>query len=167
MTREEAIKWVQLDIDMAKFDPTTGEDAYLNDDAKNVIEAQEMAISALKAQMDGDVVSRNAIIKKLNAMDRYKVNELVLCDTDEKFPKNEVFIVDDVYEGIVEQLPSAQQWIPCSERLPDQNGKYLVVGRQKAINILKFDGGRWYGKWGVVAWMPLPSPYERRYQTDG
>ena len=54
---------------------------------------------------------------------------------------------------------SAQQWIPCSERLPDQNGKYLVVGRQKAINILKFDGGRWYGKWGVVAWMPLPSPY--------
>ena len=24
-------------------------------------------------------------------------------------------------------LPSAQQWIPCSERLPDQNGKYLVV----------------------------------------
>ena len=56
-------------------------------------------------------------------------------------------------------LPSAQQWIPCSERLPDQNGKYLVVGRQKAINILKFDGGRWYGKWGVVAWMPLPEPY--------
>ena len=53
---------------------------------------------------------------------------------------------------------SAQQWIPCSERLPDQNGKYLVVGRQKAINILKFDGGRWYGKWGVVAWMPLPEP---------
>ena len=60
---------------------------------------------------------------------------------------------------ILNGLPSAQQWIPCSERLPDQNGKYLVVGRQKAINILKFDGGRWYGKWGVVAWMPLPSPY--------
>lgn len=52
------------------------------------------------------------------------------------------------------------RWIPCSERLPDQNGKHLVVGRQKAINILKFDGGRWYGKWGVVAWMPLPKPYE-------
>ena len=57
-------------------------------------------------------------------------------------------------------MPSAQQWIPCSERLPDQNGKYLVVGRQKAINILKFDGGRWYGKWGVVAWMSLPKPYK-------
>ena len=62
-------------------------------------------------------------------------------------------------ETTIRLLPAAQQWIPCSERLPDQNGKYLVVGRQKAINILKFDGGRWYGKWGVVAWMPLPSPY--------
>ena len=61
--------------------------------------------------------------------------------------------------------PSAQQWIPCSERLPDQNGKYLVVGRQKAINILKFDGGRWYGKWGVVAWMPLPSPYREETES--
>ena len=70
---------------------------------------------------------------------------------------------DSICEGQATEalcdLPSAQQWIPCSERLPDQNGKYLVVGRQKAINILKFDGGRWYGKWGVVAWLPLPSPY--------
>lgn len=63
-------------------------------------------------------------------------------------------------------LPSAQQWIPCSERLPDQNGKYLVVGRQKAINILKFDGGRWYGKWGVVAWMPLPDCYQGENAND-
>ena len=62
--------------------------------------------------------------------------------------------------GVIKDVPSAQQWIPCSERLPDQNGKYLVVGRQKAINILKFDGGRWYGKWGVVAWMPLPDWYK-------
>jgi len=68
--------------------------------------------------------------------------------------------------NVINNQPSAQQWIPCSERLPDQNGKYLVVGRQKAINILKFDGGRWYGKWGVVAWMPLPSPY-REEATDG
>ena len=64
-----------------------------------------------------------------------------------------------LFAQVVKDMPSAQQWIPCSERLPEQNGKYLVVGRQKAINILKFDGGRWYGKWGVVAWMPLPSPY--------
>ena len=75
--------------------------------------------------------------------------------------------LNDTYQAQVKalkELPSAQQWIPCSERLPDQNGKYLVVGRQKAINILKFDGGRWYGKWGVVAWMPLPEPYKDKHE---
>ena len=65
-----------------------------------------------------------------------------------------------VKNAIVDIIPFEQQWIPCSERLPNQNGKYLVVGRQKAINILKFDGGRWYGKWGVVAWMPMPDVYK-------
>lgn len=62
MTREEAIKWIRLDIDMAKFDPSTGEDAYLNDDAKKVIEAQKMAIKALE-QPDPceDAVSREAV----------------------------------------------------------------------------------------------------------
>ena len=55
-----------------------------------------------------DAVSRNAIIQKLNTMDRYVSEELILCDTDKKFPKNEVFIVDDVYEEIVENLSSVQ-----------------------------------------------------------
>ena len=50
MTAQEAIKWIRLDIEMAKFDPNTGEEAYLNEDAKNVIEAQEMAIKALEKQ---------------------------------------------------------------------------------------------------------------------
>lgn len=49
---------------------------------------------------------KNAIIQKLNEMDRYVSTELRLCDTDKKFPQNEVFIVDDVYE-IIEQLPPA------------------------------------------------------------
>lgn len=59
-----------------------------------------------------DAVSRNAIIRALNTMDRYVSDELTLCNTDRKFPKNEVFIVDDVYEEIVERLPSVQP-DPC------------------------------------------------------
>ena len=91
---------------------------------------------------------------------------ITLPVTPKEYREYQTYNFDDAYEQgwddlqkCIESLPSAQQWIPCSKRLPDQNGKYLVVGRQKAINILKFDGGRWYGKWGVVAWMPLPSPY--------
>ena len=51
------------------------------------------------------------------------------------------------------------KWIPCGERLPEKNGKYLITGRQGAVNILLFEDGRWYGRRGVVAWLPLPEPY--------
>lgn len=84
-------------------------------------------------------------------------NDIEFCEEEEKLI---IRFLKDTAESFMRENQSAQQWIPCSERLPDQNGKYLVVGRQKAINILKFDGGRWYGKWGVVAWMPLPDCYQ-------
>ena len=57
------------------------------------------------------LIDENTIIKMLNTMDRYTSEELTLCDTDKMFPKNEVFIVDDVFEGL-EELPSAQL-SPC------------------------------------------------------
>ena len=50
MTNNEAAKWIQLYIGLAKIDPLTGEAAYLNDDDKKTIEAMEMAINALTAQ---------------------------------------------------------------------------------------------------------------------
>jgi len=68
----------------------------------------------------------------------------------------------------LEKLPSAQQWIPCSERLPEESGLYIVtnVGRwvepvgTRYYNI-RADGGFWSGHPGhkVLAWMPLPKPY--------
>lgn len=48
MTRGEAIDWLRLDIDMRRYDPLTGEEEILNDDAKKVTEAEEIAIEALK-----------------------------------------------------------------------------------------------------------------------
>ena len=67
-----------------------------------------------------DCVSRNSIIEVLNKMDRYVANELTLCDTGKKFPKNEVFIVDDVYDEITEQLPSVYP--------KQKTGRWVVKG---------------------------------------
>ena len=102
-----------------------------------------------------DLISRQAAIDEVNRLAKF------FWEKWHEYAPSTIAVTEALKE-----IPSAQQWVPCSERLPDQNGKYLVVGRQKAINILKFDGGRWYGKWGVVAWMPLPSPY-REEATDG
>ena len=59
------------------------------------------------------------------------------------------------------------QWIPCSERLPDgQEGNYLVSGSGK-IWICEFVKMGVVRGWSnsannpvVQAWMPLPKPYK-------
>lgn len=60
------------------------------------------------------------------------------------------------------------QWIPVTERLPEESGLYIVtnVGRwaepvgTRYFNVRE-DGGFWSGHPGdkVLAWMPLPEPY--------
>lgn len=63
-----------------------------------------------------------------------------------------------------------QQWIPCSEVLPSENGDYLVTYRwigtysceaYLEIGIDEWRKGEWVEKptaWEVLAWMPLPEP---------
>ena len=60
---------------------------------------------------------------------------------------------------------TAQHWIPCSERLPEKDGKYLVTHRkfgklEATWNI--FYGGdhdSWLWNDEIIAWMPLPDPW--------
>lgn len=67
-------------------------------------------------------------------------------------------------------LPSAQpepHWIPCSERLPDKEGAYIVtndVGGASGIIFDAFfycDDGEptWLLSQNAKAWMELPEPY--------
>ena len=57
------------------------------------------------------------------------------------------------------------KWIPCSERLPDEKGEYLLTLEMRdgtyECDMDKFNGKKWqyYHKGEVVAWMPLPKPY--------
>jgi len=73
-------------------------------------EAPYKAGKKQEPKTNGNCINKQAVIEVLNTMDRYVSEELTLCDTNKKFPANEVFVVDDVYEKIVEQLPSAQHY---------------------------------------------------------
>lgn len=79
---------------------------------------------------------------------------------------------------------SEKQWIPCSERLPNTNGCYLVWrphffgGEIGMPSICYFDGqNTWHDSYGVdfervlssddvTAWMPLPEPW-REEKVEG
>jgi hypothetical protein len=85
---------------------------------------------------------------------------------------------DDIeaFEKIIEAIPTAdrpQEWIPCSERLPSEQGQYLVTfplcNGEPWVYILSFNKGKFYetdDEWGdveyddVTAWMPLPKPWK-------
>lgn len=70
----------------------------------------------------------------------------------------------------ISSLPPAKQWIPCSERLPEEDGQYLVTldfawGKEIEMgDWFIFEDG--HGEWVnpnshvTVAWMELPKPYD-------
>lgn len=83
---------------------------------------------------------------------------------------------DKVYEEhklileLLEQQPKVGHWIPVSERLPEESGRYLIsvldgVGRRTTVAPYQPRYKAWtmtgrMAYWKVIAWMPLPEPYE-------
>ena len=82
----------------------------------------------------------------------------------------------------IEALPPAQQWIPCSERLPHGSCSDLVnvsIHDDSGDTPFDYTSCGWVTTDGeywivdneinnhVIAWMPLPEPYtERREEHD-
>lgn len=70
-------------------------------------------------------------------------------------------------DEIVSEL-NAQQWIPVSERLPEENSNNILVyfddGEFTVADFEKWDKGKYKGEWHyfceftgeVTHWMPLP-----------
>ena len=85
---------------------------------------------------------------------------------------------EEEQQKAIEQLKSLQ-WIPCSERLPENSDEvlttYIVNGNKnkrytETATYYDGDDGYWSSPWDeyrvagtridVIAWMPLPKPYK-------
>lgn len=100
-----------------------------------------------------DIISRQAAIDK--AM------ELVLAR--EKWNSEEASAeIRGINALICEviDLPSAQKWIPCSKRMPEKPGKYLVTVKNGNVYAGTFDVIDGKFQCAATAWMPLPEPYK-------
>lgn len=54
-------------------------------------------------------------------------------------------------------------WVPCSERMPEEDGCYLVTTtgtNNDIIDIAYYTEGIWHKASQIKAWMPLPEPYK-------
>jgi hypothetical protein len=63
------------------------------------------------------------------------------------------------------------RWIPVSERLPKDEGEYLVTFKLPFMNFIEvctFNKAGWnkVGYDEVIAWMPLPSSYQGGESDD-
>ena len=78
--------------------------------------------------------------------------------------------IGEAFQMMVDEQPTIEEreWIPCGEQLPQQGQEVICQCRANMIKVLKLDA---YGDWYqdaehcymsgfVIAWIPLPEPYE-------
>ena len=98
-----------------------------------------------------DCVSRETAIKALKGIQP--------IDTEYDYTLYDE--VDVLY--ILNHLPSVkpqQKWIPVSERLPEEEQYVLVTTNFNSITTCIYFLDSEYWQMYVIAWMPLPEPYE-------
>ena len=116
---------------------------------KGLMIANSCVINAPTIEPDPDTVSRQAVMDAIMGE-----------PTDAHYPS--------WYAERIKALPpslSRSQWIPCSERMPETRGKYIVSVKLDGHEYSDKDywiGDRWnnYLKRQIIAWMPLPQPYK-------
>lgn len=130
-------------------------------------------------------------MKKKEIIDGLKFTvDMFLFDpsTGEKYtePRNDMDKTTiDACKGAIELLEQTQ-WIPVSERLPQQRGIYIVTekvfslddrehkGRYNTmVEQVEYCNGKWQRAsfFEIIAWMPLPQPYKeseevRKYEQN-
>ena len=82
-----------------------------------------------------------------------------------------VMSLDDgiaIHEAIELLEAKSTQWIPVSERMPDEEGEYTVCFDDGYITTVSYgmvidrmDWELWADSGEPVAWMPLPEPYTK------
>ena len=70
-----------------------------------------------------------------------------------------------IYEEhkMILELLEQTTWIPVSERLPEEDGRYLVTNSKNEVVVYVYNShgnSEEYYKRCVVAWMPLPEPFK-------
>lgn len=113
-----------------------------------------------------DLISRQAAIDA--------IEEMQMPIMRSELPKEQL-VFTGMSEALraIKNLPSAQQWIPCSERLPEESDTYIVSGQWSSGRASvgecyystedRYFDAAW--NFDVKAWMPLPEPWKG--ESDG
>lgn len=126
------------------------------------------------------MIDEKKLIKEIQARHDFWTNKSVKCIEDGNTFKADmcnIMVAElNMILHMIDEQPKADEWIPCSERLPDE-GKEVLISydydsfdiemtpkRYLGVMIGCYEDSEWWssGKWtdGVTAWYPLPDPWE-------
>lgn len=114
-----------------------------------------------------------------NTPTTYDSDEYPLATQLDGMAFRQLEILDLIEKQPIVQQSIVQQWIPCSEKMPEKPFGCLVTIKyespftnEELVQILPETVGWHDGTWNdrdgepitedVIAWMPLPEPYKRR-----
>ena len=105
------------------------------------------------------------ISKKVDLIDRQAAIDAISCDIIVTGRQNAELVAATIgtFADRIKALPSAQpeqQWIPCSERLPEEGGYYLTTTMYQEVYCDYWNGDNYDRTEMVIAWMPLPEPWK-------
>ena len=82
-------------------------------------------------------------------------------------------IDEEALDMAIKALEQEPKWIPVSERLPENLNQEVLISLEWGIDIGRYSDGEWHSEWiyryddgNVLAWMPLPEPYEPQESED-
>lgn len=120
--------------------------------------------------MNNDLIKRSDVEQMLAALGG--------CDASDKEAAGWDKAIDAALHGLG-KVESADRWIPCSEKLPEKYGDYLIAWCHKEKYIKALQNEHYYEiceyspeegwlsnfpqcpeGYEVVAWKPLPEPYK-------
>ena len=102
-----------------------------------------------------------------DSIDRQAAIDALRCCMDVFVTNQPTLIYREEVLTALRLVPSAQKWIPCSERLPEVHDEVLVTARGEVSIAWLYVDGKWRSNdmpqpmfRDIIAWMPLPEPYK-------
>lgn len=112
-----------------------------------------------------DLISRRAVLKLLSAMPPEEaITKAMLIQSVQQMDAAQPKSYREGYQAGFKDAQPEQQWIPCSERLPEYGEAVLTVNKDEDYEInhvIDEDNGEWFFD-DAIAWMPLPEPYKEK-----
>jgi len=84
------------------------------------------------------------------------------CSYNPKIRDEAINKAIEIVNELVEEYNGG--WIPCSERLPESEHKYLICDDKGNVYTSTYYNNRWLVTIAtdeVLAWQPLPEPYKK------